>query len=220
MTLLPVDSWSVEPLSPDVYPAYALNTVCAHPQCAQASGLENHHLWRRSFGPGFRNAWGVSMAVTTEYDDGTSETEEREVPNRVHLCNRHHIAVTENRARITYDTSTGTFRWSDLGGYGDGLHELALRPQPGAPVALDHVHVEEGQECPACHRRVPHKKKKTSPKTKVLSVRFPVDGADEVLETLDAAARHMGILEKPHHRAEVILKGAVLILQESPETFQ
>ena len=218
MTLLPVDQWSVEALPTDTHPAYALNTVCAHPHCAQASGLDNHHLWRRSFGKGFREAWWVSVEQVIEYDDGSSENVTQVVPNRVHLCNRHHLAITDNRARITWDSVSECFRWTDIHG-GEGLHEVTLKPQPGAPVVLEHVHVEEGQECPACHRRVPHKKKPSSPKTKVLSVRFPLDGADEVLETLDAAARHMGILEKPHHRAEVILKGAVLILQEPPGTF-
>lgn len=82
----------------------------------------------------------------------------------------------------------------------------------GAPPA-----VSEGSECPTCHRRVPHKKKKTSPQTKVVSIRVPIDSADDFKEMLDAAATHRGLKEKPHHQYWTVLHGLVLLLQEAPD---
>lgn len=73
--------------------------------------------------------------------------------------------------------------------------------------------VNEGSECPTCHRRVPHKKKKTSPQTKVISVRVPVDDVASFEEILDAAAKHMGLADKPHHKYWTILHGLVELLK-------
>lgn len=74
--------------------------------------------------------------------------------------------------------------------------------------------VSEGSECPTCKRRVPHKRKPTSPSTKVVSIRVPIDDAATFEEMLDAAAKTHGLKDKPHHKYWTVLHGLVLLLQE------
>jgi hypothetical protein len=74
-----------------------------------------------------------------------------------------------------------------------------------------------GQECPTCYRRVPHKQKKTSPKTDVLSYRAPVGEKETTFEVLEAAARHAGLYETPHWQWKTYLKGLVALLQLTEE---
>jgi hypothetical protein len=82
-----------------------------------------------------------------------------------------------------------------------------------------HWHVEgessvrEGDTCPLCSRRVPHAKKPASPKTKVFSVRIPVDDSETFTELVDATAEHLGIKSNPHHRYAALTAGLVLALQ-------
>lgn len=73
--------------------------------------------------------------------------------------------------------------------------------------------ISEGSECPTCHRRVPHKRKPSSPTTKVVSLRVPIDDALIFEEMLEAAARHIGLADKPHHKYWTLLHGLVLLLQ-------
>lgn len=76
-----------------------------------------------------------------------------------------------------------------------------------------HPDVAPGSSCPTCKRRVPHPKKKDSPKTKVFSVRVPIDDAESFEEMLEAASEHVGLKDKPHHRYWTILNGLVQLLQ-------
>ena len=73
--------------------------------------------------------------------------------------------------------------------------------------------VSEGSECPTCHRRVPHKRKPSSPKTEVRAIRVPIDDVETFDEMLDAAAKHIGLADKPHHKYWTLLHGLVLLLQ-------
>lgn len=73
--------------------------------------------------------------------------------------------------------------------------------------------VSEGSECPTCHRRVPHKKKPSSPQTKVVSIRVPIDDADTFKEMLDATSQHLGLAEKPHSNYWTVVHCLVLGLQ-------
>lgn len=82
-----------------------------------------------------------------------------------------------------------------------------------APPVSETPAVSEGSECPTCHRRVPHAKKKTSPTSKVVSIRVPIDSVNTFEEMLDAAAQHMSLADKPHHKYWTILHGLVLLLQ-------
>lgn len=81
------------------------------------------------------------------------------------------------------------------------------REVPHAEVVASHPHeLAPGVDCPTCHRRVPHPKKKDSPKSKVFSFRGPQEGADELTESLVLVAEHMGISTKePYWKFKTVL---------------
>jgi hypothetical protein len=188
-----------------------LNEFC--PVTGDTFNLENHHIVRRSFGPGFRDAYWV------ELPDGTI------VGNRVNLSSPAHKRITENRARISYED--GLFYWCE------GGEKILLKWQPPKQDAwypqteeqekaltealvsgkAYFLGVEPGQECKLCKRRVPHPKKETSPKSKVFSVRIPIDDAETFCELVDAAAEHHGLKSKPYHSYWILLYGVTLLLQ-------
>lgn len=74
--------------------------------------------------------------------------------------------------------------------------------------------IPEGQECPTCNRRVPKRKKASSPLTKVVSIRVPIDDAEVFEEILEAAAKHADLYEKGHWKFWTVHRGLVLLLQE------
>ena len=76
--------------------------------------------------------------------------------------------------------------------------------------------VPEGQECPTCRRRVPKAKKPSSPKTKVVSIRVPIDDAETFQELLEAAAKNAGLYEKGHWAFWTVHRGLIHVLQEAP----
>ena len=77
--------------------------------------------------------------------------------------------------------------------------------------------IAPGHDCPTCHRRVPHPKKPSSPTSKVVSIRVPIDDVETFEELLDAAAKHCGLADKPHHKYWTVLEGLVLLLQAPGE---
>jgi hypothetical protein len=95
VTRLPVDTWLVTPRL-DI-PAYELNTVC--PVTGETSGLEDHHIWRRSF-----------TALSKEENDAlywvevhAGDTKHmRLLRNRVALSPEAHFRITTNVARLEY----------------------------------------------------------------------------------------------------------------------
>lgn len=58
--------------------------------------------------------------------------------------------------------------------------------------------VTPGETCPECNRRVPHPRKPSSPKSKVVGFRIPVDEADDVMEAWKMRAERLGVLKMPH----------------------
>lgn len=185
MTLLPTDSWKVK-ARPDL-PAYELNAI--DPVFPDFLATEDHHLWRRSFGKDFREAWWV------ELEDGTV------VPNRVALCNATHREVTENRARIEYREEDGLFVYVETA---RDLSKITtvLSPQPGPPMqqTIDgreepwqaHAHTNE-EPCSKCKGtgKVPkpepkseHEQAPPRPKT-TWSVRVPKDEREDGYEVID-----------------------------------
>lgn len=95
MTRLPVDSWDVTPRFD--LPPYELNTVC--PVTGETSGLEDHHIWRRSF-----TALGQDneRLFWVEYDNGDEGPQHFVVKNRVALSPEAHLRITTNVARLEY----------------------------------------------------------------------------------------------------------------------
>ena len=57
-----------------------------------------------------------------------------------------------------------------------------------------------GETCPTCARRVPHEKKQSSPTTKSISYRVPLDEIEAHEEVAEAAAHFIGVHERPHWR--------------------
>lgn len=76
--------------------------------------------------------------------------------------------------------------------------------------------IPEGQECPTCNRRVPKARKATSPKTKVISIRVPIDDAETFGEMLEAAAKNAALYESGHWQYWTLLRGLIHVLQEVP----
>lgn len=99
------------------------------------------------------------------------------------------------------------------------LEELALEPDPASPHQHD-AGLLPGEECPACHRRVPRPKQPESPSSKVISFRVPEDEVESFLEVVEAAAEHTGSANHPYAKFRVMLRGMVLILQEPQATFE
>lgn len=105
-----------------------------------------------------------------------------------------------------YDTGWLVFSWQNPA-------EITPVPLKAPPDVHEHPRVAEGETCPTCERRVPRKKKASSPDTKVFSLRIPIDDVDTFKETLDAAAEHAGLTILGHHRFWTIQKALVLLLQ-------
>ena len=97
MTRLPVDSWEVTHRL-DV-PPYELNTIC--PVTGGMSGLEDHHIFRRSFtalGRGNEELYWVEYVEERESGLRVSHV----VKNRVALSPEAHLRITTNVARLEY----------------------------------------------------------------------------------------------------------------------
>src|SRR4051812_26023205 len=159
MTRLPHESRLVID-RPDL-PEYELNQAC--PITGEVTGLENHHLWPRSFGT---KSWWV------ELPDGEV------VGNRIRLSSQAHYRVTINKARIVFENTV--FYWEENGEreplrwQPPTMHrrkaaealiereENAERRQLESVRAIEAHPVEPGHDCPTCQRRVPLPKKATS----------------------------------------------------------
>ena len=57
---------------------------------------------------------------------------------------------------------------------------------------------EAGKVCDGCGRRVPHPRKESSPETKVLAYRVPLDEVEAHKVVRDEAAKHLGTAGRPH----------------------
>ena len=71
-----------------------------------------------------------------------------------------------------------------------------------------------GQECPGCHRKLPHPKKESSPDTKTVSYRLPVDEADAHEEAWAAAGEYLGVDGQKFEKFKVLSLALALVLQE------
>lgn len=73
--------------------------------------------------------------------------------------------------------------------------------------------IHEGDTCPTCQRRVPHKRKATSPTTKPIAYRTPLDEYEAHLEVIDAVAELLGVKEEKYHRFRAISFACAAVLQ-------
>ena len=72
--------------------------------------------------------------------------------------------------------------------------------------------IHPGDTCPTCSRRVPHPKKATSPTTKPIAYRAPLDEYEAHLEVIDAVAELLGVKSEPFHRYKAISYCAAAVL--------
>jgi len=173
-------------------PAYEPAPQCHHPTCDIGLPLHKHHIVRRSF------------SGATDY----VSIGEHKLRNVVHLCWKHHEDVTVGRCSIEFDSSGPHWVWVRHTAEGDE------RVGP-LEAGCDQVGPGPGQDCPTCGRRVPHPRKPTSPKTKTMGIRVPLDVADELEEIYAAAGKHLGCYEEPGWRYKVLLTSLVLLLQDA-----
>ena len=73
--------------------------------------------------------------------------------------------------------------------------------------------VHPGDSCPTCKRRVPHPKKETTPTTKPIAYRVPLDEYDAHLEVIDAVAEELGVTAEKYHRFRAISYAMAVVLQ-------
>jgi len=180
LTLLPLDSWVIEPLRGPEWPDYKVGPLCAVQGCSRLTD-HAHHIVRRSFTAG-PYSW-----VRLGTSDGLV------VGNLLPLCWQHHQEVTENRARVVWDEKGEKFFWQE------GEDSIRLLQPPTIETIRD---VQDGHStdsgsasCPTCGQRIREKvERQHEPKRprKTWTITVPNDarevGAD-VLDTLLESAR-------------------------------
>lgn len=168
MTRLPVDSWDVRPRLD--LPAYELNTVC--PVTGETTGLEDHHIFRRSFtalGPDNADLYWVEYWATPH--PVATKDEFAVVKNRVALSRDAHERITTNRARLEY-------RGTDLFYIEDGEEKL---------LDLNLKLMAEGER--VTKRRKPPAREREAQRAKVnYTIRAPKDESN-LLPEMEAALR-------------------------------
>lgn len=154
MTKLPAETWDVKPRLD--LGTYEPNDIC--PITGQVDGLEDHHLWRKSF-----TALGAKKNAQLYW----VEIDGHVYPNRVWIASDVHRVITEGSGRIYLELADpdyiGTWWYEDA----ETPEPQALNPQPGPqgvtvstkarnfPAHRHGPGVRPGEECPACHRKVP-----------------------------------------------------------------
>ena len=73
--------------------------------------------------------------------------------------------------------------------------------------------VPPGDTCPTCSRRVPHPKKATSPTTRPIAYRAPLDEYEAHLEVIDAVAELLGVKSEKFHRYKAISYAMAAVVQ-------
>ena len=79
----------------------------------------------------------------------------------------------------------------------------------------DHVHaLEPGSTCEGCGRRVPYPKKESSPTSRTVSYRVPVDEYDAHKELLGEVERWLGCAEQPFSTFKSLALAVYTVLQD------
>lgn len=73
---------------------------------------------------------------------------------------------------------------------------------------------EPGQTCGVCKRRMPHPRKESSPVTKTVSYRVPVDEAEAHREVLEESAKFLHTHERPHWQFHTLTLALAVVLQD------
>lgn len=71
-----------------------------------------------------------------------------------------------------------------------------------------------GMTCPTCVRRIPHERKPSSPKSKVVALRVPLDEHAAFTEILEQVERYVGVAEQPFSAFKALSLALALVLQD------
>lgn len=160
MTKLPIDSWRVAPRFD--LGSYELNTVC--PVTGETVGLEDHHIWRRSFTALGKENEKLFWVEALEGD------RTHIYPNRVALSPMVHERLTTNRAHLKF------------------VNDVLVYVESGEEKTLDlHFKLMEAGEKISKPRRKNQKVEKAREKT-TYTIRKPRD-EEMVLPELEEAIR-------------------------------
>jgi hypothetical protein len=224
VTKLPVESWNIKPRLD--LPRYDLNEFC--PITGEVPEPGSHHIVRKSF-----TALGKddnARLFWVELEDGEV------IGNRIRLSSQAHFRITTNRAAIVF--ANGVYYWEEanervpLRWQPPTLHRrktelIELDPAvtfPADPEAQElggySEAPSEGEECKLCRRRVPHKKKASSPsETKPMTFgRAPADAADELKQRIDDLAKSSGLSEQAYPQVRAIMLALLLAENVDSET--
>jgi hypothetical protein len=84
----------------------------------------------------------------------------------------------------------------------------------GDLIPGSHTEPLPGETCEACKRRIPFPRKESSPSSKTFAYRVPNDEAVAHAETLETAARWVGVAEQPFERYKLMALALALVLQD------
>lgn len=196
MTRLPTESRDYKGLDGPGYESYRVGPLCSVPGCGRPAD-HSHHIVRRS------ELGGPFLWVQMPSGE--------QVGNLTGLCWRHHNEVTENKARITFETAISPcFFWTDSTITNEPLtpqppikeesetdHQVAESTSPTVELGIGHVLAvgHDRETCPTCKRPMPRPKIDTPKEDKkprgTWAVAVPLDerenGADTLDDLLDAA---------------------------------
>ena len=187
-------------------PPVEISLICVVPGCSNPTD-DQHHLFRRTL-LGKPADW---VEIRSLEDGAVIAT----LPNVAGICRPHHDEVTENRARVGWDTDTRLWLWDTM----DGEDPLPLEPQPGRRESA-----EDGAKCPTCGRvkrakRTTSVKKEPARKREVVGIRVPKDherGAEILEDTLTEARKALGNKEEfEGWKYLTVLESAAFLLQHA-----
>ena len=218
MTLLPSQSWDVEPVEGE---RYQLPERCQAPGCKRYPD-HSHHLWRRSFLVGRKRQPGFSGGDFWWVRVPTGEV----VKNVIGLCLHHHEDVTENRAWIKW-LEGSEFAWHELRSTDNKWQQTGALSLPAPAETPLSGHASEGREaerCPTCGKlktraHVEHEPGPKRPR-KSWTIKVPddtEDGAAVLDELVEGCAMILGREEYTSQlkRYYIVVEALAFLLQNS-----
>src|SRR5262245_8687058 len=103
-----------------------------------------------------------------------------------------------------------SFELTDLYDSRDKEEEIERRAREG--VKVESFGIRPGDTCDRC--RMPYPKKESSPTSKTISYCVPLDESEAHEEVAEAAARHLGVFDRPHWRYQLNTIAYAAVLQD------
>lgn len=92
---------------------------------------------------------------------------------------------------------------------GDGDTDL------NGDLIVRHKELAPGTTCVVCGTRKPHPRKDSTPVTRTVAKRIPVDEFDAHEEVAQAAAEHLGVHDRPYWRYQLDTFAYAVVLQDA-----